>query len=176
MKVILLKDVDNLGDKNDIKNVAPGYARNFLVPRGLAVQATESEMKQLEHRMKFEQRKQAKLEEKLVKMAGKIESAVVEITAHAGVDGKLYGSVSGKHIAEVLTEKMGIEIDRKRVKMEAPIKQTGEFEVVVTLGSGKKANIKVIVSAEGGEAEEEKTEAAPEQPAAEKPISEESGE
>ncbi len=145
MKVILLQDVENVGDKNEVKNVSGGYARNYLIPRNLAQPATESNLKQLEHKLKFAKRREEAIEQKLVQMTGKVQGSSVEIKAHAGVDGKLYGSVTNKHIALALTEKLGIEVDKKRVKLEAPIKQTGEFSVVVDMSQGKKAEVTICV-------------------------------
>ena len=92
MKVILLKEVENVGDKNEIKSVAAGYARNYLFPRGLAAPADEANLKQLENKLKFVRRREAAVEQKLVQMVGKVHGATIEVEAHAGVDGKLYGS------------------------------------------------------------------------------------
>jgi large subunit ribosomal protein L9 len=141
MKVIMLQDVENVGDKNDVRNVAAGHARNFLIPRGLAVTADESALKQLENKLKFEKRRQESIEQKLVQMADAVEGSSVVIKAHAGEDGKLYGSVTAKQVAEALTERLKIEFDKRRVKLDAPIKQIGEYKVKVTLGPNKRAEI-----------------------------------
>lgn len=149
MKVILLKDIDNVGDRNEVKNVASGYARNYLVPKGLAEFATDAGLKQLEHRLKFEKRRQERIEKKLVQMSDRVESTEIEIKAHAGADGRLYGSVTGKNVAAALTEKLGIEFDKKRVKLDAPVKQIGEYRVKITLGPNRKAEILLKVLPEG---------------------------
>ncbi|HOO55233.1 MAG TPA: 50S ribosomal protein L9 [bacterium] len=154
MKVILLEDVENLGDKNEVKSVATGYARNFLIPRGLAEMATASAMKQLEERLKYVRRREERIAEKLAGMRDKINGTAVEISAHAGKDGKLYGSITNKQIAAALSEKLGLEIDKRRVYMEAPLKQTGDFSVVVDLSKGNKAEINVRVVSEDAEEEE----------------------
>ncbi len=145
MRIILLQDVENVGDKNEVKNVSGGYARNYLIPRNLARPATESNLKQLDHKLKFVKRREEAVERKLVQMTGKVQGSSVEIKAHAGVDGKLYGSVTNKHIALALTEKLGIEVDKKRVKLETPIKQTGEFQVVVDMSQGKRAEVTIKI-------------------------------
>jgi len=159
MKVILLSDVENVGDKNEVKNVAAGYARNFLIPRGIVEPATESNLKQLENRLKFVRRREAKIEEKLAQLVGKIHGATVDVEAHSGLDGKLYGSITNKQIAEALTMKLGIEVDKKRIKLEAPIKQTGEYHIVVDMSQGKKAEVTIKVVSD---AKEEEAEPAPE--------------
>ena len=188
MKVVLLKDVENVGDKNEIKNVAAGYARNFLFPRELAAPADETNMKQLEHRMKFVQRREAAIEAKLAQHIGKLHGAKIEIKAHTGAEGKLYGSVTVKQIAAVLSEKLGLEVDKKRVKLDEAIKQTGEYQVVVDMSQGRKVEVTVVVApdeesiaaaaAEEKKAKKEKPAEAPE-PAAEAvpaPVAEASSE
>ena len=145
MKVVLLKDIEDVGDKNEIKTVAAGYARNFLFPRKLAEPADAANLKQLENRLKFVRRREAAIEQKLAQMTGKVHGVTIEVEAHAGVDGKLYGSITTKQIAAALTEKLGIEVDKKRIKLEAPIKQTGEFQIIVDMSQGKKAEVTVKV-------------------------------
>lgn len=108
MKVIMLKDVENVGDKNEVKTVAAGYARNFLFPRNLAQPADEAGMKQLANRMKYAKRREAVIEAKLAQLMGKVHGAKIEVKAHTGVEGKLYGSVTAKHIAAVLTDRKSV--------------------------------------------------------------------
>ncbi|MFA6448777.1 MAG: 50S ribosomal protein L9 [bacterium] len=170
MKVILLQDIENVGDKNEIKDVAAGYARNFLFPRNIAEAATQSNLKQLENRLKYVKRREDVIEKKLVQLTGKVQGATIEVEAHAGLDGKLYGSVTNKQIAATLTEKLGVEVDKKRIKLDVPIKQTGEYQIVIDMSHGKKADVtvKVISDAklEEAEAAAEPKKAAKETPAA----------
>jgi len=141
MKVILLQDVDNVGDRNDVKKVAAGFARNFLIPKGLAVPADDENMKQLNHRLRFERRRQEKIDRELSKVADRVGGVNLEIKVRAGVDGKLYGSVTARQIAEKLSEVLKLEIDRKRIKLDTPIKQTGEYKTKIQLGPDKRVEI-----------------------------------
>ncbi len=150
MKIILKDYIENVGDRDDVVTVADGYARNFLIPKGFAVRATSSEMKQLAHRRTFEERRQKRLDEKLAKQMDTIRDSEIEMHAHASSEGKLYGSIAQRHIAGALTEKFGVEVDRRRVKMESPIKMVGEYQVVVDMGKERTVNVKVIVSSGGG--------------------------
>ena len=160
MKVILLQDVDNLGDKDEIKDVAGGYARNYLLPRGFAVIADKTALKDLDRRLHFAERKEKKLEAKMVKAVDRIKGSEIEIVVHAGKEGRLYGSVLPKQIAAALSEKFEWAIDKKRVKLQEPIKQIGDYVVPVQLREDTIADITVHVVSdqvdEPEEAEEEK--------------------
>ena len=158
MKIIIREYVENLGDKGDIVTVADGYARNYLIPRKFAVRATESELKQLAHRQKFADRREERVEKKLVAQVDTIKSTEIELEVHASSEGKLYGSIIARHIADALTEKLGIDIDRKRILLESPIKRLGEYQVTVKLGVGSKVDVKVTVVSGGGPVSEEDTE------------------
>jgi len=174
MKIILLNEVENLGDKNEVKNVASGYARNYLIPRGLAEIASDSNLRNLENRLKYANRREERLEQKLGQMVDKVNALKIEIKAKSGVDGKLYGSVTGKQIAEALTQKLKVEIDKKRITIETAIKQTGEYKIGVSLGKGKKAVIELNVAPDGVPVEPVAEKEAP--AAAEKPVMEEATE
>ena len=145
MKVILRQDIDTLGDKNEIKTVAAGYARNFLTPRGLAVLADAQNLKDLERRIEFEGRRQAKIEKALAASADKIRDTRIQIEARAGLEGKLYGSVSSKEIAKALSEKLKAEIDKKRIKITESIRRVGEHTVSLRLKENLSVNIIVVV-------------------------------
>ncbi len=168
MKVILKSDIEKLGYKDEVKEVAAGYARNFLIPKGLVVMATDSELKQLAHRQMFDDRRQKKIELKLAQMAEKIKGSELVIKANAGEEGKLFGSIGVRQIAEALSAYLKIDIDRKRVMLENPLKSLGDHNVVVDLGGSRKVEIVVKVVPEQEPASSE-PEAAPEQaaPAAE---------
>lgn len=168
MKVILRQEIETLGDKDEIKNVATGYARNYLIPRGLALPADEKNMKDLERRRIFAKRREDKLEKSLAESAEKIRGAKIEIEVRAGVEGKLYGSVSAKEIAADLTKKFKMEIDKKRVKLHDPIKRVGEYTVPLKLRENLTVDIIVVVSPNAqSDKPEPVKEPEPEAPAAE---------
>ncbi len=178
MKVILCEDVDNLGDMGQTVNVAPGYARNFLLPRRLAVQADSASAKQIEHEMRIIGKREQKRRAELIAVADTLEGVIVEFTAKAGAGGKLFGSITNLHISNKL-EEQGHKVNRRKIQLPEPIKSLGEHEVAIQLTSGVGATIKVIVNAEEpepGEVEKEtvSAEAAPE--AAEAPPAEDAAE
>lgn len=147
MKVILQKDVANLGDAGDIKEVAEGYARNYLLPRKLVITADESSKKVVEHQkklIKLKKEKRKKLSEKLAESMTGIE---LNIAVQVGEEGKLFGSVTSMDIARKLKEK-GFDIDKKKILIESPIKQEGEYQVKIKLDEGQTPSIKVTVSKE----------------------------
>jgi large subunit ribosomal protein L9 len=169
MKVILLQDIDNLGDKHEIKEVANGYARNFLIPRGLAAKADGSAIKDMERRRFYDERREKKLEEKLVKAADKISNSKLEILVKAGPEGRLYGSVGRKEIAAVLSQKFDYPIIKQRVLLTESIKKVGEFPVQVKLKDDTIVTVTVTVASDAPPepvAEEEKAAAPEAQPAA----------
>jgi len=142
IKLILLEDVENLGLAGDEVNVAPGYARNFLVPKGLAAKATAGTLRVLAARKeKIEAHR--KLEPART-LAVKIAEADVTIPMQASGDDKLFGSVSARNIADKLAE-MGIHVDHQKFKMEEPLKQLGKFEIEVKLHHDVTPKIKVWV-------------------------------
>ena len=150
MKVILLQDVEKLGRKNDIKETADGFARNFLFPKKLAKPASADAIKQAE----LEKEAIAKKEEEDLVATGAVVSQLdgqeIEIFAKADESGKLYGSITAAKIAKALSDK-GFIVKRKHVKLDEPIKETGDYEVALELDHGLEAKIKVIVSEELGE-------------------------
>lgn len=146
MKVILKENIDTLGHIGDIVKVAPGYARNYLLPKGFAVEATEKNAKALEHVKRQMAYKKSKVTEAARQVAAKLEGVTIEIVHQAGVEGKLFGSVTNMEIAAFLKEK-GIEIDRKKIALAEPIKQVGEYSLPVKLHPEVSATLKVVVSA-----------------------------
>ena len=152
MKVILCEDVSNIGEMGATVTVADGYARNFLLPRKLAVQADSASAKQIEHELRIIGGREEKKREALTKVAKELEALTVEIKARAGEEDKIFGSVTTTNIAEKLKE-MGQDIDRKTMSLEEPIKALGIHTVTIRLKSGIEANVKVWVTKE--ETEEE---------------------
>lgn len=145
MEVILLKDVEKLGYKNDIVNVKPGYANNFLIPQGFAKTATASARKVLAENLKQQAHKEAKFVADAENMAAKLAEQMLTITVKAE-EGKIFGSVTPANIAEALAAK-GIEIDRKSISVE-PVKMVGEYEATVKLYKGIAGTVKFAVVAE----------------------------
>jgi len=145
MKVILKENIETLGHIGDIVKVAPGYARNFLVPKGFAIEATEKNAKALEHDKRQLAYKKNKTLESARSLAAKLEGLAIELVHQAGEEGKLFGSVTNMEIAAFLTQK-GFDIDRKKIDLPKPIKDTGEHEVIVKLGSEIQATLHVTVN------------------------------
>ena len=147
MKVILQKDIPNLGDAGDIKVVADGYARNFLLPKKLVIAASEAGKKIIEHQarlIKLKKEKRKKVNEKILEG---ISGTELKIAAQVGEEGKLFGSVTTMDIARKLKE-TGFDIDKRKIQLDNPIKQVGEYEISLKLDEGLVAAIKVIVDKE----------------------------
>ena len=152
MKVILTEDVANLGKLGDTVEVKKGFARNFLIPRNLAVVASSRNVKTQQHQLQDIERKVAKAVEDAQTMGEKLDGVSVTLTRKAGETGRLFGSVTNMDIADALAED-GITVDRKDIILEDPIRELGDFEVSIKLPHEVSATIKVTVI---GEAEEEK--------------------
>jgi len=146
MNIILTENIDGLGTIGDIVKVKPGYARNFLLPRGFAVLADNRNVKELEHQKRQLERKLQRITQAAEVLKGRIEAVTLAVSHKAGEEGKLYGAVTGMELETQLAEK-GIEIDRKRIQLAEPIKSVGEFEIPVKLDAGVTATIKLVVSA-----------------------------
>jgi large subunit ribosomal protein L9 len=144
MKVILMQDVEPLGLEGDIVEVARGYARNYLVPKGISVEATNGNIKMLEARKKKIMAKRMKDKEEAERIKENISQVVLTIKGKAGEEGKLYGSVTTRDIAQEL-ENQNIVVDRKKVIIDEPIRTLGEYEVSIKLYPEVLAQIKVIV-------------------------------
>ncbi|MBM4369198.1 MAG: 50S ribosomal protein L9 [Deltaproteobacteria bacterium] len=144
MKVILQQDVDNLGSTGDVKEVADGFGRNFLLPRKLAVLADERNVRRLQHQQRIAAAKQAKLLAAAKETADKISKTAVSIKRQAGEGDKLFGSVTNHDIADALAA-AGIEVDKKSVVLEEPIRNIGVFQVPVKVLRGVDASVKVYV-------------------------------
>ncbi len=147
MKVILIQDMDALGLEGDIVNVADGYARNYLVPKKLALEANKQNIKLMETQRKKIEIKRLKAKEDAEKVKEKMTGMVITISQKAGEEEKLYGSVTSMDIAAHL-EKQGITIDRRKIALDKPIKALGEFDVPVKLYPEVTVSIKVVVEPE----------------------------
>ena len=147
MQIILLEKVANLGDLGDVVKVKDGYARNFLVPQGKAKRATEANLKQFEERRAELEAKQAAIQADARVRADKLEGAVITIAQKAGVDGRLFGSVTTIDVAEAVTAS-GVEIKRHEVRLpNGPLKALGEYELEIALHHDVGAPVKIVVVA-----------------------------
>jgi large subunit ribosomal protein L9 len=148
MKVLLTETVDNLGSAGEVKKVADGYARNFLIPKGLAVLATEGALKQAELRRQAETRRQKREEVKAESLAGTLSQVTLTFRAKAGETDKLYGSITNADIAEALERETGQAIDKRKVELEEPIRELGSYYVPIKLLPNLAPRITVIVERE----------------------------
>ena len=144
MKVILCENVPNLGEMGMTVKVAPGYARNFLLPRKLAVPAESGSAKQIEHEMRIIKKREEKVRTHLAEEAKKLSSISIEIRAKAGDEGKLFGSVTNVQIAEAL-KPLGYAVDRRSIHIDEPIRSLGAHDVSVKLMRGIEAKVAVNV-------------------------------
>ncbi len=145
MKVLLMQDVKSQGKKGEIKNVSDGYARNFLFPRGLAVEANAQILKELENKEQAKKFKADTEKKNAEELAARLEGMIVKITATAGSDGRLYGSVTVKDIAEAMLAQHQLEIDRRRIQLDEHIKAFGTYTLEIKLYPGVVGNINVVV-------------------------------
>lgn len=148
MIVILNRDVKGTGKAGDVVKVSDGYARNMLLPKGYAKEATEGNIRSLEKQKAIAAEKKAEEKARAEEQAKKISELSVTIKTKAGDGGKIFGSITSKDIAEALNKQHGIDVDKKKIQMEAPIKQTGKTTVNVKLYFEVSAQLKVIVEAE----------------------------
>ena len=146
MKVILLADVPGQGKRGEVVNVADGYARNYLFPRGLACEASEGRLKEISARQKALADKEKKLADEARALARRLEGTTVTIRVKSGEGGKLFGSITARDIAEALAGQQGIEIDKKKILLKEPLKHLGSYTVPVRLHSGVSASINVTLS------------------------------
>lgn len=149
VQLVLLEDVSNLGQTGDLVKVRPGYARNFLLPRGMAALATRRNIKQIEHEKQLAMARAAKLREEASGLAEALAEVTLQIVKQAGEEGKLYGSVTAAEIADALHDK-GYAVDRKKIQMpDQPIKELGAYELQAKLAPSVTATFKVEVVAQG---------------------------
>ena len=149
MQIILIQDVKNLGYKNDIVNVKPGYARNYLIPQGMAILATESARKVLAENMRQQAYKQEKSKKEAQDIATLLEGLTLRIPAKAAATGKIFGSVNNVQIANAIKEAKGIEIDRKQIMIDDDtIKEVGNYTAKIRLHKEVSVDINFEVFAE----------------------------
>jgi len=145
MKVILMRDVDHVGEVGEMVDVADGYGRNFLIPRGLAVAATAKNKRQLEHEQRLREHRLVRVRQDAQTLAEKLQAVPCHFVRKAGEEGKLFGAVTAMDIAEVL-KTAGFEVDRRRIQLDQPLKSLGDFTVPVRLPAETSAMVKVTIA------------------------------
>lgn len=131
MQVILIQDVDNLGGSNELVSVKNGYARNFLIPKKLAVEASTSNLKQLEERLKVKRKKEEKMLAEINQVISKLQEGPLKLGAKTGTSGKIFGSVTSLQISRAIREQRGYDIDRKKISINDEVKELGDRKSVV---------------------------------------------
>ena len=145
MQVILTQDVEKIGQRGDIVDVSRGYVRNFLVPRGLAEVATPSKLDEASRRMEEAEDRNRRLAEKATEVAETLNKSVITIEARTGEDERLFGSVTAANIAEAIQQARGIHLDRRRIRLDEPIRALGTHQVPIQVHGEVEASVKVIV-------------------------------
>jgi large subunit ribosomal protein L9 len=148
MQVILIQDVNNLGGKNELVSVKNGYARNYLIPNKLAVEASPSNLKVREEKLKVAAKKEAALLAAINEVIGKLKESPVKVGAKVGTSGKIFGSVTSVQISRAIREQKGYEIDRRRISIVDDVKELGAYKANVDFGNGNAAELEFEVVAE----------------------------
>ncbi len=151
MKIILKQDVPNLGQAGEVEEVADGYARNYLIPQGMAMIATPGALKDFEHRQKIKANKHARMKKRAEGLARRLTAQTLTFEVKTGETGQLYGSITNADIAEALEERIGEEIDRRDIPLSEPIRTVGEHFVPVHLMEDVEPQVRVVVKPESGE-------------------------
>lgn len=145
MKILLRQDVPNLGKAGEVKAVADGYARNYLIPRGMAVIAAGRIIKEAELQRQMEARQRARHRQDTTELATLLEGLTLTFHVKAGENEQLYGSITNADIAQAVEEQVGRSIDRRRIELEEPIRRLGSYRVVLRLGADEAPHIGVVV-------------------------------
>lgn len=148
MQVILIQDVDHLGGRNELVTVKNGYARNYLIPSKLAVEASPSNLKQLEEKKKVAAKKEAAMLAQINKVIEVLKSSPVKLGAKTGTSGKIFGSVTSLQIARAIRDQKGYEIDRKKISIVDEVKELGTYKATVDFGNGHSTELEFEVVAE----------------------------
>jgi large subunit ribosomal protein L9 len=148
MRIVLRDDVDNLGKKGEVVDVADGYARNYLVPRGLAMKATKGVVAQSESMRRSREAKETRDREASQALASQLGGQTIEVKARAGEGGKLFGSITASDVADAVLAQTGIELDRRKVVLDEPIRELGDAQVQVRLPAEVVVAVAVMVVAE----------------------------
>ena len=141
MEVILIQDVDNLGAANELVKVKNGYARNFLIPRKMAVEASASNVKQMAERTKQAKKKEDKMLAEINSVISKLSESPLKVGAKSGTSGKIFGSVTPLQLSRAIREQKGYEIDRKKISLPDEVKELGTYKAHIDFGNGKYADV-----------------------------------
>ncbi|HEX9373709.1 MAG TPA: 50S ribosomal protein L9 [Roseiflexaceae bacterium] len=153
MKVLLVQNVDKLGSAGEVKEVSGGYGRNYLIPKGFAVLATRGQIKQAEERLAAIRKRDEAARKDAEALAARIAGQTLRFTARVGELDRLYGSITNGDIAEKIKSQIGIEIDRRKIDLEEPIKRIGIYPIKVLLGGGLEPLVNVVVEGQEGDIE-----------------------
>ena len=148
MDIILIQDVDNLGGANEVVKVRNGYARNFLIPRKFAVEASPSNLKQLEEKRKQIAKKEQKMLSAINEVIAKLKEGALKIGAKSGTSGKIFGTVTSLQLARAIREQKGYEIDRKKITLPDEVKELGAYKATIDFGNGHSTELEFEVVAE----------------------------
>ena len=148
MEIILLQDVDNLGGTNEVVKVKNGYARNFLLPRKLAVENSPSNNKQLQERLKLVRKKEELMLAQINSVIAKLNEGPVKLTAKTGTSGKIFGSITSLQLSRAIREQKGFDIDRKKISLPEELKEVGSYKAQIDFGGGKQTEVSIDVVAE----------------------------
>ncbi|MDR1069448.1 MAG: 50S ribosomal protein L9 [Gracilibacteraceae bacterium] len=147
MKIILTRDVKDLGKKGDLCDVADGYGRNFLLPRKLAIPATEGNRQDLAHKIKKEDERRAREQEEAEALAARLGEIVLVLKVKTGSAGRLFGAVTNKEIADTLAERHGVRVDRRKIETGEPLKTVGGYTAAIKLHSAVTASLRIEIEA-----------------------------
>ena len=148
MQVILIQDVNNLGGANELVTVKNGYGRNFLIPSKLAIEASPSNLKQLQEKLKQQAKKEAKLLAELNSVITVLQQGALKVGAKTGTSGKIFGSVTSVQIARAIKEQKGYEIDRRRIHIIDEVKELGTYKAKIDFGNGNETEVEFEVTGE----------------------------
>jgi len=148
MQIILIQDVNNLGGANEVVTVKNGYARNFLIPSKMAVEASPSNLKQLEERLKQIRKKEEKMMAEINRVIEVLKESAIKIGAKTGTSGKIFGAVTNVQVARAIREQKGYEVDRRKIHVLDEIKELGNFKAKVDFGNGHETEIELEIVAE----------------------------
>jgi len=148
MKVILLKDISGKGKAGEIKEVSQGFARNFLLPQGLALIATPAAIKQVEFRLQREENQEIVDQAKLAELAEQIKGSEIHFQARTGAGDRLFGSITAADIAEKLSQTIGSVVDKRKIDIDKPLRQVGNHEITIKLAKGLEPRITVVIEPE----------------------------
>jgi large subunit ribosomal protein L9 len=146
MQAVLLKDVEGLGEAGEAIDVKPGYLRNYLIPRKLAQPATRASLEEAQRQQERAEEEERRAAERAGETSELLSKTVLTINHRAGPDGKLFGSVTAAEISDAIQDARGLKVDRRKIRLEEPIRETGTFMVEIEVGGGVTASVKTIVA------------------------------